>query len=162
MIEIYCDGSCRGNGSENSSGGYGVVAFENNQIIWMKEERGTQTTNNREEMKALIAALEYAIEKNQPSVIYSDSAYCINLYLTWMYSWADNGWTRGAKKEEVLNLDLVKELYRLAPLAAWIVRLEKVKGHAGIKGNEIADSLAQFGEISNELIDKYGAELFSS
>ena len=27
MIKIYTDGSCRGNGKENSSGGWGVASF---------------------------------------------------------------------------------------------------------------------------------------
>ena len=30
MLHIYIDGACRGNGKEESHGGYGVVIFDDN------------------------------------------------------------------------------------------------------------------------------------
>ena len=54
-----------------------------------------------------------------------------------MYSWKDNGWKR-PKNQEVKNLDIIKQIYDLAYLA----KIEKVTGHSGILGNEIADKLA--------------------
>ena len=39
--------------------------------------------------------------------IYSDSAYCVNIFNNWMYSWARNNWTR-PKNQEIKNLDIIK------------------------------------------------------
>jgi ribonuclease HI len=33
MLYIYIDGSCRGNGYENSKGGFGIVIFDNNRNL---------------------------------------------------------------------------------------------------------------------------------
>ena len=63
-----------------------------------------------------------------------------------MYSWERNGWMR-PKNQEIKNLDIIKQIYELASFA----QIEKVPGHAGILGNEIADKLAtgekKLGEI---------------
>ena len=58
MIKIYTDGSCRGNGKENSSGGWGVVSFrEDNGVLTCDHFAGEDcenTTKNREELKAML------------------------------------------------------------------------------------------------------------
>lgn len=71
------------------------------------------------------------------SIIYSDSAYCVNIINNWMFSWERNGWKR-PKNQEIKNLDIIKQIYNLRELA----QVEKVKGHAGIKWNEYVDALA--------------------
>ena len=44
------------------------------------------TTNNKEELKAILYALiQYGDEPNV--VVYSDSNYCVNTFTKWMYSW---------------------------------------------------------------------------
>ena len=58
MVEIYTDGSCRGNGKENSKGGFGVVAVVDGLVEFVYNEDAIDTTNNREELKAIISALE--------------------------------------------------------------------------------------------------------
>lgn len=70
-------------------------------------------------------------------IIYSDSAYCVNLINDWMYKWERNGWRR-PKNQEVKNLEIIKEIYALAHLA----EIRKVPGHSGIKWNEYVDGLA--------------------
>ena len=51
---IYTDGSCRGNGTENSSGGFGVVITKDNKLVaTYRKDCETSTTNNREELKAI-------------------------------------------------------------------------------------------------------------
>lgn len=70
-------------------------------------------------------------------IIYSDSAYCVNLINDWMYKWQQNGWKR-PKDQEVKNLDIIKEIYSLANLA----EIRKIPGHSGIKWNEYVDKLA--------------------
>ena len=71
-------------------------------------------------------------------IIYSDSAYCVNLINDWMYKWQQNGWKR-PKDQEVKNLDIIKEIYSLANLA----EIRKIPGHSGIKWNEYVDKLAK-------------------
>ena len=91
------------------------------------------------ELTAILAALKHIEKENSfiKPIIYSDSAYCVNLINNWMFSWARNGWKR-PKNQEVKNLELIKQIYELAYLAD----IQKVSGHSGIFGNEQADALA--------------------
>lgn len=92
------------------------------------------------ELTAILYALKH-IEIEEVSflkpIIYSDSAYCVNLINDWMYSWARNGWKR-PKNQEVKNLNLIKEIYKLADIA----EIRKVKGHSDNKWNNYVDKLA--------------------
>ena len=109
MIEIYTDGSCCGNGKETNVGGFGVVSMCGNLIKDKYGCRYENTTNNRMEMEALLYALDLSQTKyqNDKVIIYSDSAYCVNIFNNWIHSWARNGWTRAGNKT-IENLDLVK------------------------------------------------------
>ena len=139
MIYYFTDGSCRSNGNPNSEGGFGIVKVdEYNNILWEYSKRKSPTTNNEMELMAILTALKYIKKKEETDcIIYSDSAYCVNLINNWMYNWKDNGWKR-PKNQEIKNLDIIKQIYDLAYLA----KIEKVAGHSGILGNEIADKLA--------------------
>lgn len=88
MIEIYTDGSCRNNGAESNCGGHGVCVIRHNndsdaggRIVLLKMGKSICTTNNREELKAIIAALQLTQTgyKNEKCIIKSDSAYCVNM-----------------------------------------------------------------------------------
>lgn len=142
MRIYYTDGSATGNGTENSIGGFGIVEVdENNNILWeYKENNLKYETNNSMELTAILYALNH-IEVEETSfmkpIIYSDSAYCVNLINDWMYSWERNGWKR-PKNQEVKNLNLIKQIFELANLA----EIRKVKGHSDNKWNEYADKLA--------------------
>lgn len=139
---FYTDGSAKGNGTSHSSGGFGVVQVdENDNIIWEYQDIKSPTTNNEMELMAILTALQHINESKQINfttpIIYSDSAYCVNLINDWMYSWERNGWRR-PKNQEVKNLDIIKQIFELAKLA----QIRKVPGHSGIKWNEYVDSLA--------------------
>ena len=142
MRIYYTDGSATGNGTENSIGGFGIVEVdENNNILWQYQENNLKyETNNSMELTAILYALNH-IEIEEASftkpIIYSDSAYCVNLINDWMYSWERNGWKR-PKNQEVKNLNLIKQIFELANLA----EIRKVKGHSDNKWNEYADKLA--------------------
>lgn len=142
MRIYYTDGSATGNGTENSIGGFGIVEVdENDNILWEYQENGLKyETNNSMELTAILYALKH-IEVEEASfmkpIIYSDSAYCVNLINDWMYSWERNGWKR-PKNQEVKNLNLIKQIFELADLA----EIRKVKGHSSNKWNEYADKLA--------------------
>lgn len=140
MIEIYVDGSCR----KNQYGGFGICIIDNfGKIIYQYGEQVSNTTNNRMELQALLYALDLTQTKykDKKCVIKSDSAYCVNMYNEWIYNWNKNGWVRYGNKP-IENLDLVKQIWEYCKLEWPNFIVEKVPGHSGLLGNEIADCLA--------------------
>lgn len=140
---IYTDGSCQGN---PGPGGFGVVVYEDDKNLYTTYAQYCEnTTNNREEIKAILYAMRnYGCGAARP-LVYSDSAYCVNMFNEWIFSWERNGWKR-SKNQEILNLDLIKEYWDLYQ-QGYRIDLRKIKGHAGHQGNELADALAT-GKIS--------------
>lgn len=143
MIKMYCDGSSKDNGKENNTGGYGLVIFRDNTLIYHYGEQCIDTTNNREELKALIHALKLSQTafKDEVCVIYSDSAYVVNMCNEWIRNWARNNWLN-SKKVTVENVDLVKQIYNYIILDFPNFQITKVPGHSGVLGNELADAMA--------------------
>ena len=158
---IYTDGSCRGNGTENSSGGFGVVITKDNKLVAMyRKDCETSTTNNREELKAILYAfLNYGVKEkndwnNNIPIVYSDSNYCVQTFNDWMFRWAKNNWIKSDKKIPE-NLDLIQAYYDWYQ-KGYRIDLRKVKGHSNNKWNELADKLAT-GKITSEEVNKiYG------
>ncbi len=144
MIEIYADGSAKANGNENNTGGWGVVVMENNSILESFHEDCINTTNNREELKAVIKALELANTKykDKECIIYSDSAYVVNICNDWIFTWALNDW-KNSRNIIIDNLDLVQILYDYFNTNFLICQVKKCSGHSNILGNELADALAR-------------------
>ena len=150
MKEFYCDGSTRGQkqkGADNV-GGWGAVCFNIlDSVDWELEsfdcDQTEGTTNNREELKAMLYCLSSALYDypDEKCIIYSDSAYVVNMCNSWIDGWAAHGW-KNSKKQTVENLDLVKNIYEI--LQRFFVRPEirKCEGHQGDLGNELADALA--------------------
>jgi ribonuclease HI len=100
-----------------------------------------QTTNQRMELMAVVAALKALKVTGWEVEVYSDSAYLVNAFgQKWLDKWQQNGW-KNSKKEEVANQDLWKELLHLTGKNR--VTMKKVKGHAGDEYNERCDQLAR-------------------
>ncbi len=135
QVEIYTDGACSGN---PGPGGWGaVLLYGENKIEISGFEKST--TNNKMELTAAYEALKRLKEPCKVN-LYSDSAYLVNAFLQrWLDKWIKNGWKRN-KNEEVKNVDLWKELVKLADIheIKWI----KVKGHADNEYNNRCDKLA--------------------
>ncbi len=144
MAELfaYTDGACSGN---PGPGGWGVLlqARDGDKVVKQRELKGGEadTTNNRMELMAAIAALE-ALDRPSPITIITDSAYVKNGVTGWIHGWKRNGW-RTASKKPVKNVDLWQRLDEAA--ARHDVTWEWVKGHAGHPENERADELARAG-----------------
>lgn len=141
-VTIYTDGACLDN--PNGPGGYGAVLVHKKKgKVYKKELSGgfNNTTNNRMELMAVIAALE-ALKRPCSVKVYSDSKYIVNaINLGWVDKWKKFGWHKDAKrKSRVKNIDLWKRL--LAAMDSHNVEFEWVKGHAGIDLNERCDELA--------------------
>lgn len=162
---FYTDGSCSGN---PGPGGYGVVCLNKcySQTISEYIERYTinynyskyseNTTNNREELKAILHVLKLAAEhKEWDFTVYSDSAYAVNSINDWIYGWARNGWIN-SKKKPVENLDLMKEIYSYIEFPMENFELKKIEGHSGHLGNELADAYATNNQKKiNDLVYRY-------
>ena len=175
-ITVFTDGASRGN---PGPGGYGAVLILNfefeisNRNSKMQREetkepkvieiggREDETTNNRMELRAAIAALKElgSISEIQDTSfeirMYTDSGYVLNGITKWVHGWKKNGWrTKGG--DEVKNDDLWQELdtlnRRFAP--HW----HQLEGHAGIPGNERADTIAT-SFADNEPIELYHGPL---
>lgn len=146
-LEIYTDGSCHK--WENKGTGIGAWAFlviENTEkIYYATSEVGDnlKTTNQRMELKAAIAACEWAEKwrtKNQSVIVYSDSAYLVNAFnQRWIDSWRSHGW-RNSKGQDVANQDLWLEL--LPFYDNYHYSFIKVKGHGENMWNNETDRLA--------------------
>jgi len=136
-ISIYTDGACSGN---PGPGGWGAVLLYGDK---QKEISGAEadSTNQRMELTAVIEALKALKVNGWNVVVYSDSAYVVNAFKqNWISKWQANGW-KNSKKEDVANQDLWKSLIEL--MQKNLVRIEKVKGHAGDHWNERCDELAR-------------------
>ena len=64
---------------------------------------------------------------------------------TWIHNWANNGWLN-SKKQQVENYDLVRQLYKYISQPEPNFNIQKIKGHSGEIGNELADALASNNE----------------
>lgn len=146
MLHIYVDGATRNNGKENSYGGYGVVIFDdNNNLIDAYSEYFDNVTNNQMELKAFLKAFEVIYNKyrNESVIIYSDSAYCVNILTDWIFKWSCNNWKTSTGKD-IKNIDIIHSLYEYYKINFFICQIEfsLIKGHSGIVGNQIADAIA--------------------
>lgn len=150
--DIWTDGSCKKN---PGPGGFGVLIMEENEIISAYNDTCEQTTNNREEMKAILYALEYAAARTEDTfIIHSDSAYCVNMCNSWIFTWARNSW-KNSKNKEVENIDLVQDLYKYINKDFPNFQVVKTKGHIGILENELADALATNNLVRfNKIVEK--------
>lgn len=150
MIYIYTDGSSKGN---PGPGGFGVVVLKDNTIKYSYHEQNENTTNNREELKAILHAfyLSQTKFKETDCIICTDSSYCYNICNDWIFSWAKNNW-KNSKKKTVENLDLIQQLYNYLNIDFFNCQVIKVNGHQGDIGNELADALATFNNKKYEKI----------
>ncbi|MDN5746555.1 MAG: ribonuclease HI [Nocardioidaceae bacterium] len=138
-VTIHTDGACLGN---PGPGGWGAVLRYGDHL---KELHGgeSETTNNRMELMAAIAALE-SLNRRSEVDLHTDSSYVRNGIMSWVVKWKANGW-RTAAKQPVKNVDLWQRLDQAA--AQHEVDWHWVKGHAGDPGNERADALAGIGAL---------------
>ena len=145
-VDIYTDGACSGN---PGPGGYGTIlkyGFQEKEL----SAGYRNTTNNRMELRAVIAGLE-ALKEPCYGTIYSDSKYIVDaVNQGWARRWRSNGWKRN-KKDKALNPDLWERLLDL--LGKHDYRFEWVRGHAGHPENERCDRLAVAASKSPVLLE---------
>ena len=144
MINIYTDGSSRGN---PGPGGYGIVMLYKGQRKELSQGYRL-TTNNRMELMAVIKALEALKNDKIDITIYSDSKYVVeSREKGWIWNWEKKNF----KKK--LNSDLWKIFIPLHK--KFKIKFKWVKGHSGDVENERCDELANKAQEKELLIDKY-------
>lgn len=144
LVEIFADGACRGN---PGPGGYGaIVRFEGRELVLSCGYR--RTTNNRMELRGVIAALE-RLKYPCRVLVWSDSKYVVeSMTKHWHVRWVKNGWqTRDGKP--VANADLWRSLVALS--STHDTEFRWVRGHAGHAENERCDALAAGAAASRDL-----------
>lgn len=134
-VEVFTDGACSGN---PGPGGWGALLRYNGVE---KELSGgeAETTNNRMEMMAAIAALE-ALKRPSEVALTTDSTYVKDGITKWIHGWKRKGW-KTANRKPVKNQDLWQRLDQA--LARHSVEWHWVKGHSGHEENDRADELAR-------------------
>jgi ribonuclease HI len=138
---IYTDGACSGN---PGPGGWGTVVYFADGTVHELGGAAPQTTNNRMEMQAAIAGLEYLLAsgQTQPVILYTDSEYVKNGITQWIKGWKKKGWKTSTGKA-VLNQDLWEILDRLNQQATAALQWRYVRGHSGNIGNDRCDQIAR-------------------
>jgi ribonuclease HI len=176
-LSVYTDGGCSGNpgpggwayviiGSERkkrtkaapasarkSSRAIPVELFPREgfpgELICEKWGADRNTTNNRMELYAAMAALEALVKLDSspeladavgPVTVYTDSQYVQKGMTEWIETWKLNGW-RTSDRKPVKNQDLWMRLDELAP--QFTIKWKWVKGHAGNEFNERCDQMTQ-------------------
>lgn len=144
MIEIYTDGSSRGN---PGNGGWAAILRSGKHY---KEISGgfACTTNNRMELLAVIEALAAIKIKRANVKVWSDSQYVCNaINKGWLFDWEKKG------LEKKKNPDLWRRF--LTQYRKHTVQFFWIKGHSGHPFNERCDTLAvEAAQKSNLPIDQ--------
>jgi len=147
MIELFTDGSSRGN---PGPGGYGVVLKSGSHRKEMSAGY-LLTTNNRMELLAVIAGLEALKRPGSNVTVYSDSSYvCDAVNKGWVFGWEKKLFAK--KKNPDLWIRFLK-IYRIHK-----VKFVWIKGHAGHPENERCDALAVAAATGQNLINDSGYE----
>jgi ribonuclease HI len=134
-ILIFTDGACDPN---PGPGGWAAI------LIYGRHEKilsggHPQTTNNRMELQAALAALR-ALKYPSHVTLYTDSEYLRQGITEWLPVWQARGW-RTSTRQPVQNRDLWEAL--VTETERHEVDWQWVKGHAGDPLNERVDRLAR-------------------
>ncbi len=135
-ISVYTDGSCLKNPGGN--GGYAFLLVDESRDFstLAKSFFEPNTTNNRMELKAVIAAVRFlnSTSSGREFIIYSDSEYSVKGLNQWSKNWIKKNF------KDVKNDDLWRELLSLNFNN---IELKWVKAHDVNKYNNFVDKIAR-------------------
>ena len=179
--ELYTDGACPNNGTENATGGFGMAKFMSGR--WRKAsfrwdeyltERYGPPTNQKCELMAVLFVIiaMYSEVKEYPKdhklwskegeinslvKIYSDSQYVVNGLNSWLAGWKEKDW-KNSKKQPIANMKMWKDIDDILSKEHMrgVFTFLHVPGHSGNPGNDAADEAARRG-ASGDKIGLYGA-----
>jgi len=134
-VTIYSDGGA------DPNPGYGgwaaILRFGRHEKVLTGS--APDTTNNRMELQAAIAALG-ALTRPSHVDFYTDSQYLRRGIGEWIEGWARRGW-KGEGGRPIANVDLWKRLWELSQEHE--IEWHWVRGHSGDRLNERVDELAR-------------------
>ena len=133
---VFTDGSSEGN---PGPGGWGAVLVVDGQVVAQDYGSEPHTTNNRMELKAMIAGLKM-LPPDVDAVVYTDSQLVANILNEWAAGWKAKGWKKKSKGP-IANLELVQEAFEMKQKRP-NARVEWIRAHSGYRWNEYADALA--------------------
>jgi ribonuclease HI len=150
IFEIYTDGACSGNKSNNEcKGGYGYIIILNHRKIMKGGGFRINVTNNQMELIAVIGSLlrlkkflrsSQSLTKDHDCIIKSDSQYVTENWNDYITEWIKNGW-RKSNGKVLLNKKLWKKMYSLVTEFK-TVKFQWVEGHGDDKNNQEVDHIA--------------------
>lgn len=145
-ITMYTDGSSRGNPGR---GGYGVILMAG-ELRKELSQGYKHTTNNRMELRAVIAGLKALKKEGMTITIYSDSQYVVKAVEEgWLKKWIATDF-KGGKK----NKDLWTAYHDLSKKNN--IRFKWVRGHADNPYNNRCDELATAAADGGDLLTDEG------
>lgn len=126
-IVIYTDGAAINNGSDDARCGWAILlSYDGREKT--KSGYAYGRTNNYMEMWAVLEALKSISDKTIPVELFSDSQYVIR--------------TLNKDFRVGTNEDLWREIFYEVDKFCDI-KFQWVKGHSGIRGNEIVNDIAE-------------------
>ena len=145
MIEIYTDGSSRGN---PGPGGFGVILKSGTH--YKEISQGYKlTTNNRMELLSVIVGLETLRKPGSEVIVFSDSKYVVDsITKGWVFNWVKKDF------KDKKNRDLWERFLRIYPRHK--VKFQWIKGHNDHPQNERCDQLAVSAATGTELLNDIG------
>lgn len=171
MFVISIDGACRRNGKPDCLSAGGLFIQEFGESLDEPVQTGTmaeyelQSTNQRGEMHALKAALEFLWPRKQQAQIITDSEYLFNAMTKgWVTSWARKGWVT-ATGEPVKNKDLWEAIHRERKRCVdnnVEVMFYHIKGHCIPFGKVTANSLLSKDSTGQALFNEVKAKYATS
>lgn len=151
LIKLYSDGGASPNPGK---GAFGIIMTYKDQ---RKEfsQGFKKTTNNRMELRGVIAGLSL-LKKKSLVHVYTDSKYVVDgIEKGWAKKWRAKGWMRN-KTDKAINPDLWERLLDL--IETHEVKLHWIKGHNGHPENERCDALVGIARRSKQLMVDKGYE----
>jgi ribonuclease HI len=150
VVYIYTDGGATNNGKENSKAVYGVYIEGMEEVSGVWEVEG-KCTNQIAELMGIRRALSIVEDFNMRGVVIcTDSMYGIKCVTEWSKRWKSNDW-RTAKKEEVKNKELIKEILEIYERNSDKVEFKHIKSHT--KEPEEKDTLYYRMWYGNKRVD---------
>ena len=137
-LEVYTDGSCHGNGTEDARAGSGVFWGHESPKNLAVRVPGKQTNNCAKIFTILMALLR---AQGDPALkIFTDSVYAMKSLIDWAPTSAEKAWN-------IENGDIIHDAALLIKCQHGPVSLVQIKGHSKNKHNDAADQLANMGAL---------------
>lgn len=138
MIALYTDGSVQKNGKPEGYAGWSMISDQPGKLYVRYGHMKPTSTNGRGEIGGVLYGLSVFWNTKLDLTFISDAQYVVRSVNDWRHKHKSNGY------QGIKNQDLLEPLYNL-----WDYHgrssIQWVKGHSGVRGNEIADEWADKG-----------------